>query len=118
MKKNKWILYFSKKGRKLDKIIPLSEKQERLWKKYGYLIEYEDDNSCEDYLDYKGTLEEAKSFADSLITLAEAIKICEEYGWEISKGKWHLENPDSEDKVNFQTDEELIAYAKELEKSR
>ena len=50
--------------------------------------------------------------------IKEAMELCEEYGWEISKGKWHLESPQTEDKINFATDEELIEYAKELKKSR
>ena len=52
------------------------------------------------------------------MNIKEAIEICEEYGWEVSKGKWHLECPQSEDKVNFFTDKDLIAYAKELKEGR
>ena len=61
-----WILYFSKKGEKFDKIIPLSKKALFLWKNHGFLIEYEDDDNCEDYMDYEGTKKEAESYADSL----------------------------------------------------
>jgi len=63
--KEKWILYFSKKGQEFDKLINLTKEQETLWKQDGYLIEFEDDDNCEDYMDYEGTLDEAKSYADS-----------------------------------------------------
>jgi hypothetical protein len=46
--------------------------------------------------------------------IKEALELCEEYGWEISEGKWHLECAQTEDKINFTTDEELIEYAEEL----
>lgn len=50
--------------------------------------------------------------------ITEAIEICNEYGWEVSGGKWHLECVESEDKVNFQTDKDLIDYAEELKRNR
>lgn len=62
----KWILYFSKKGKKFDKIISLSETTSKLWKHHGFLIQYEEDTYCEDYLEFEGTKKEAKSYADSL----------------------------------------------------
>lgn len=52
------------------------------------------------------------------MNIKEALEICEEDGWEVSKGKWHLENPECTDKVNFKTDKELIAYAQELKRNR
>jgi len=50
------------------------------------------------------------------MNIKEAVEICEKNGWEISKAKWHLECPESEDKVNFRSDKELIKYAEELKK--
>ena len=46
----------------------------------------------------------------------EAIEICEEYGWEVIKGKYFLEC--EEDRVTFQNDKELIDYAQELKNNR
>lgn len=48
----------------------------------------------------------------------EAIEICEEYGWEITKAKYFLFAENSNDKVFFNTKRDLINYAKELEKGR
>ena len=50
--------------------------------------------------------------------IKEAIALCEEYGWDVSKGKWHLECAQTDDKVGFNTDKELIEYAKMLKKAR
>ncbi len=46
----------------------------------------------------------------------EAIELCEEYGWDISEGKYFLEC--EEDRVVFQNDKELIEYAEMLERER
>jgi hypothetical protein len=46
----------------------------------------------------------------------EAIKLCEEYGWKVSKGKYFLK--DNEDEMVFETDKELIDYAEMLKKER
>jgi len=48
------------------------------------------------------------------IGIKEAIEICEEYGWEVNKGKYFLEC--EEDRVTFQNDKELIDYAEMLKK--
>ena len=48
--------------------------------------------------------------------LQESKELCEEYGWEISEGKYFLEC--EEDRVTFQNDEELIEYAEMLKKER
>ena len=49
--------------------------------------------------------------------IQDAIKFCKEYGWNVTKGKYFLED-NGEDRVIFQTDEELIKYAEELKKSQ
>jgi len=59
-----------------------------------------------------------KALESNQIDIKEALEICEEYGWEVSTGKWHLESPETDDKVNFETDEELIEYAKLLKEER
>jgi len=48
--------------------------------------------------------------------IKDAIELCEEYGWEVVKGKYFLEC--EEDRVTFNTDEELIDYAKMLKEER
>ena len=53
---------------------------------------------------------------DRGIDKKEAIELCEEYGWEVIKGKYFLES--KEDKVVFNSDEEIINYAKELKEKR
>ncbi len=46
----------------------------------------------------------------------EAIEFCEEYGWDITEGKYFLEW--EEDRVVFQNDKELIEYAEMLKRER
>ena len=46
----------------------------------------------------------------------EARELCEEYGWEVTKGKWFLEC--DEDRICFDTDKELIDYAELLKNER
>jgi len=48
--------------------------------------------------------------------IKQAIEICEEYGWDINRGKYFLESEG--DRVIFQNDEELINYAESLEKNQ
>lgn len=50
--------------------------------------------------------------------IQEAINLCEEYGFEVNKGKWFLHSINDEDKVIFSNDEEFIDYAKMLKKER
>jgi len=50
------------------------------------------------------------------MNIKKAKEICEEYGWEISEGKYHLKC--SNDEVTFSTDKELIGYAEDLDKTR
>jgi len=57
-----------------------------------------------------------ESLEDKKINKEEAIELCEEYGWEVSEGKYFLES--EEDRVTFQNDKELIEYAEMLKKER
>lgn len=50
------------------------------------------------------------------INIKEAIKICEDDGWVVVKGKYFLEW--NEEKMVFQNDKELINYAEELDNLR
>jgi len=50
------------------------------------------------------------------MNIKQAIELCEEYGWEVTKGKYFLKSV--EDNVIFNTDKELLDYAKMLEKER
>jgi len=49
--------------------------------------------------------------------IKEALELCEEYGWEISKGKYFLCHNEG-DRVVFNSDKEVIEYAKELKSNR
>lgn len=48
----------------------------------------------------------------------EAIELCEEYGWVVTEGKWHMVCESSNDKVTFNNDKELLDYAKMLKRER
>lgn len=48
--------------------------------------------------------------------IKKAIGLCKEYGWNVTTGKYFLEW--EEDRVTFNSDEELISYAEDLEKER
>jgi hypothetical protein len=50
--------------------------------------------------------------------IKEAVEICEEYGWEVIKGKWYLKDENTDSACVFDTDKELIEYAKELKRNR
>lgn len=47
----------------------------------------------------------------------EAIELCEEYGWEVIKAKYVLED-NGDERVIFNSDKELLDYAKMLKKER
>ena len=49
--------------------------------------------------------------------IKQAIELCEEYGWNVSKGKYFLED-NGDERVIFSSNKELIDYAKMLKKER
>lgn len=48
----------------------------------------------------------------------EAIKICEENGWNVRKGKYILDDEVNRDICIFKSDKDLIKYAKEIKNER
>jgi hypothetical protein len=61
----KWLLYFSKKGKDYDKIIKMDRNTQKLWVTYGYLVKYENDEECLDYMDYEGSKGKAKNYMNT-----------------------------------------------------